>query len=140
MTYSPNQKFSIPENLYLIGTMNTADRSLAMLDYALRRRFAFVPLETDYGVLRRALQKKNCLLDIERLCENIEKMNGEIVDNMALGKGFQIGHSYFIQEENLDREKLQALWDYEVAPLLEEYFFDDVSEVEKLAALFFGGL
>jgi 5-methylcytosine-specific restriction protein B len=137
LTYSPDKEFSIPSNLFIIGTMNTADRSLAMVDYALRRRFSFLALRTDYEIIKKILKEKNCILDIDILTNNIKKLNDTIVGNLSLGKGFEVGHSYFIKEENLDIQKLTELSDYDICPLLEEYYFDDVSEVENLKTILF---
>ncbi len=140
LTYSPEKEFSIPNNLYIIGTMNTADRSLAMVDYALRRRFSFLTLRTDYEVIKKILREKSCVLDIDILTNNIKKLNETIIGNLSLGKGFEVGHSYFIKEENLDIQKLNELSDYDICPLLEEYYFDDVSEVENLKTILFENL
>jgi 5-methylcytosine-specific restriction protein B len=140
LTYSPDKEFYIPENLFIIGTMNTADRSLAMVDYALRRRFSFLTLRTDYEIINGILQSTNCVLDIKILCNNIEKLNKQIIDNLSLGKGFEIGHSYYIKDKNLDKEKLIELWNYDICPLLEEYYFDDITEVESLKTILFENL
>lgn len=140
LTYSPEKEFSIPDNLHIIGTMNTADRSLAMVDYALRRRFSFISLRTDYQIISQILKANECKLDIEILTNNIKKLNDTIVSNLSLGKGFEIGHSYFIKDKNIDIDKLTELADYEVCPLLEEYYFDEVSEVENLRTILFEGL
>lgn len=140
LTYTPDKYFSIPSNLYIIGTMNTADRSLAMVDYALRRRFAFITLKTDYNIISKILNEQNCNLDINKLTGNVQNINKAIEKNLSLGKGFEIGHSYFIKQNDLDLEKLEYLWDYEICPLLEEYYFDDISEVEKFKNLLFSEL
>lgn len=140
LTYSPKESFSIPKNLHIIGTMNTADRSLAMVDYALRRRFSFLTLRTDYDVVKKILKNKNCEVDIKILTQNIAALNQKITSNLSLGKGFEIGHSYFIKEENLNYESLTALANYDICPLLEEYYFDEVSKVEELRNILFKDL
>lgn len=141
LTYSPNTKFSIPKNLYIIGTMNTADRSLAMVDYALRRRFGFISLKPNYEILKKLLQSngsKNTFIDT--LITNLSTVNEKIAANPSLGSGFEIGHSYFVKEENLDLQKLEAIWEFEIMPLLEEYFYEDVEEVKNLRILLFNML
>ena len=137
LTYSPDSEFSIPENLYIIGTMNTADRSLAMVDYALRRRFSFVSLRTDFKIISKILKETRCKLDVNKLTENIKIINKQITENLSLGKGFEIGHSYFIKTKKLNIDKLNDLWEYDIQPLLEEYYFDDISEVEALKTILF---
>jgi 5-methylcytosine-specific restriction endonuclease McrBC GTP-binding regulatory subunit McrB len=140
LTYSPDTKFSIPENIFVIGTMNTADRSLAMVDYALRRRFSFVTLRTDYDIIAKLLKENQCNLPIDKLIANIKNLNKQIVDNLSLGKGFEIGHSFFIKTKKLNLEKLENLWEYDLQPLLEEYFFDDILEVDNMRAILFKDL
>lgn len=136
LTYSPGSDFRIPKNLYIIGTMNLADRSLAMIDYALRRRFSFITLDTDYDLIKSS--NKNSGLNIERIIENIKEINRVISANHALGKDFQIGHSYFL--ENLTgKPGMKRTWDYQIKPLLSEYFFDNIDEVENLEKIFYKG-
>ncbi len=119
-----DEKFSVSENVYIIGMMNTADRSLAMLDYALRRRFAFFELapafETD-GFNQYRHSKNNKKFD--NLITTVEKLNHEIED--TLGKGFRIGHSYFCTKNNIDDMWLNTVISYEIIPLLTEYWFDE---------------
>lgn len=135
--------FYIPDNLYIIGTMNTADRSLAMLDYALRRRFAFINIEPAFE----SKQFKNYKEQInneqfDKLIENIKDLNNEIKKDENLGEGFQIGHSYFITDkiQDINDEYIKDLIQYEILPLLEEYWFDDPSTVkswnDKLMSIF----
>jgi len=130
-----NQPFSVPENLYIIGMMNTADRSLALLDYALRRRFAFFELEpafanpTFVNYLKNSAQQKN----LPRLIEVIKSLNLAI--EAELGKGFKIGHSYFVGEA-LNRhpnERLVEIVEYEIIPQLHEYWFDDFQKANNWA-------
>ena len=125
-----DEKFSVPENVYIIGMMNTADRSLAMLDYALRRRFAFFEfspaLETD-GFRQYRKGKDNKKFD--SLIATIEKLNIAIENDETLGRGFRIGHSYFCTDKPIDDMWLNAVVTYEIVPLLNEYWFDEPSKV-----------
>lgn len=119
-----SQEFQIPNNVYLIGTMNTADRSIALVDHALRRRFAFIELHPDYGILRRWHQEKQSALDIENLINLLHKVNQAIGD-----RHYHLGISYFL-DENLE-ENLSDIWALEIFPYLEEVFYDSP---DKLAA------
>ena len=103
--------FTVPENLYIIGMMNTADRSLAMIDYALRRRFSF----------------------FDELIMKVIALNEDIRQDKSLGKSFCIGHSYFCgrKKENCTDEWLQSIVDYDILPMLQEYWFDDDSKVQR---------
>jgi hypothetical protein len=142
LTYSAEKDFKIPENLYIIGTMNTADRSLAMVDYALRRRFGFIDLKPDYEILRKLL--KNNGSDngfINQFTANLQKLNDRIEDpSLALGSGFEIGHSYFVKELKLDKTKLDLIWEFELSQLLDEYLYDNREEKENLYKILFDGL
>lgn len=123
------ERFSVPDNLYIIGTMNTADRSLAMVDYALRRRFAFVNMEPNFGEPFRdkliAVGLNRGI--IERIRKKLAEVNQLIEKDPALGKGFLVGHSYFVVDQKPDDHEdwLREIFDYEVLPLLEEYWFDN---------------
>lgn len=128
-----NEKFYVPENLYIIGLMNTADRSLAMVDYALRRRFAFFDLEpgfdsTGFKNYQNGINNSS----FNKLIEKIKELNMAIVeDDESLGEGFRIGHSFFcnLNEDNIV-EELDYIVEYEIIPLLKEYWFDEQSNVE----------
>lgn len=125
-----DEKFSVPENIYIIGMMNTADRSLAMLDYALRRRFAFFELSPAFnsaGFRRYRAGKSNKKFD--SLIMAVEKLNDAIENDDALGRGFRIGHSYFCTQQEIDDAWLNSVITYELVPLLSEYWFDDLSKV-----------
>jgi len=131
-----DEKFSIPENLYIIGMMNTADRSLAMLDYALRRRFAFFDLkpafESDgFKSYQHSLNNDK----FNKLIECIRQLNLAIKSDETLGAGFCIGHSYFCdldKSETYEREdSLSRIVEFELIPLLNEYWFDDVDMVNE---------
>ena len=127
-----DEKFSVPKNVYLIGMMNTADRSLAMLDYALRRRFAFVEMkpgfETD-GFRDYQKSLKNPTFD--HLISCVQSLNAAIAEDASLGEGFCIGHSYFcnLKPENVNPERLNAIVEYELIPMLKEYWFDELDKV-----------
>lgn len=133
MLYS-DEKFSIPENIYIIGMMNTADRSLAMLDYALRRRFGFFELkpafESDgFVAYQRNLDNKK----FDNLISCVKDLNHVITDDESLGEGFCIGHSYFcdLKPETFDEKVLAEIVEYEIIPLFKEYWFDEPSKVRE---------
>lgn len=124
--------FHVPSNLYLIGMMNTADRSLAMLDYALRRRFAFFDLKPGFesdGFKAYRDELGNAKLNDLLTC--VAKLNVEIAHDETLGEGFCIGHSYFcgMRPEDVTEAKLAAIVEYELVPLLREYWFDESSKM-----------
>ena len=130
-----NELFSVPKNVYLIGTMNTADRSLALLDYALRRRFAFFEVSPGFasggfGEYRARLNNPR----FDALVARVEALNREIAEDPSLGKGFSVGHSYFcgLNPENVDA-RLPQIVEYELVPLLAEYWFDEPKKVEEQA-------
>jgi len=130
LTYTES-KFYIPENIYIIGTMNTADRSLAMLDYALRRRFCFVDIETAYDNLnfKGYLEGKSGELS-KIIIEKMKILNKAIENDISLGKGFCVGHSYFcIDKKTITEEDYKNIVKYEILPLLSEYWFDDYDKV-----------
>lgn len=138
LTYAEDEedRFYVPKNLYIIGTMNTADRSLAIVDYALRRRFAFVTLQPDYGDnFRSFLSSKGLTVSmIEHICSSVTKVNGKIKEDTNLGEGFQIGHSYFctfISNED-ENNWWNEILSFELKPLLEEIWFDDSGKVAEL--------
>ncbi|WP_303309473.1 AAA family ATPase [Hymenobacter sp. BT730] len=121
--------FFVPENLFVIGTMNTADRSLAPLDYALRRRFAFVNLEPEFGQpLQEFLAGQGVPATvIQRLTARLTELNQTIADDPDLGPDFRIGHSYFCHPPQKVSEAetwLQLILTQEIAPLLTEYWLD----------------
>lgn len=121
LTYSKT-KFSIPDNVYLVATMNSADRSIALVDYALRRRFDFFELPADENVLRAYLAKNNCKVPIDAVVGFFRKVN-EIVTT-ELGKHYAVGHTYFMKKD-MTFDTLQDIWRYSIAPLMDEYFFNN---------------
>lgn len=135
LTYGPaaTERFYIPENVYVIGTMNTADRSLTLLDYALRRRFAFFKMEPQFGLRFQAyLAAINIPPDlIKQLVQKLTKLNQVIAEDPNLGTGFQVGHAYFSNPPvGAGADWISAVIENELTPLLEEYWFDQ----PKLAA------
>lgn len=140
LTYdqSPTGMFFVPENLYVVATMNTADRSLAMLDFALRRRFAFLdlkPLFGSGGFKEHLLFKKLKTELVDRIVSRLSKLNEVIAaDTRSLGPGFQIGHSFFVPPPD-GRESHEAWYEEvvrtQVAPLLREYWFEDQGKAEE---------
>jgi 5-methylcytosine-specific restriction protein B len=140
LTYSPtiDDTFFIPSNLHIIGTMNTADRSLAMVDYALRRRFSFIDLEPMFhsDKFKNHLKKKKVHEDvIDKIIKKISDLNEKIsVDNKNLGKGYRIGHSYFCPVDSkitYDETWYRTIVKSEIEPLLKEYWFDNPERVDE---------
>jgi 5-methylcytosine-specific restriction enzyme B len=140
LAYSQGEEtFYIPENVYLIGTMNTADRSLALVDYALRRRFSFISVEPAFqtAAFKEFLVSKGISLGfIDKLIDGITEINEAIKsDTVNLGKGYEIGHSYFcpVIERVEDEQKwYDRIIRLEIAPLLREYWFDQEDKVDEL--------
>lgn len=124
--------FSVPKNLYIIGMMNTADRSLAMIDYALRRRFSFFEVEPGFDS-EGFIQYQNGLNNetLNELVNKVKDLNREISLDKSLGKGFCIGHSYFCGRDICTEEWLHSIVDYDVLPMLSEYWFDDASKLQR---------
>ena len=126
-----DEKFNVPSNVYIIGMMNTADRSLAMLDYALRRRFAFYTMKPGFDS-RGFIEYKTKLASekLNKLIACVEKLNGIIAEDDSLGEGFCIGHSYFCNIEDVTDVVLSNIVEYELIPLLKEYWFDEPIKVK----------
>lgn len=139
LTYSKteDEKFYIPGNLYLIGTMNTADKSLAMVDYALRRRFCFSFLEPKFDEKFRDYLKESGVRVglIDKIINKVAELNKIIKeDTKNLGKGYMIGHSYFCPDNNdyeYDEAWYKSVINNEIKPLLEEYWFDDEEKAKQ---------
>ena len=119
-----NQTFSIPNNVYLIGTMNTADRSIALVDHALRRRFAFIELRPDYDILRQWHEQKQTNFEIDILIEALNKINQEIGDHH-----YHIGISFFLNEKI--EENIADIWELEIVPYLEEMFYGSPDKLDE---------
>lgn len=136
LQYSSDGAFSLPGNVYFIGTMNTADRSLAVVDYALRRRFVFKNLIPEFGDRFRDFLKDRKVDGsiISRIQVMMQDVNKLIKDDHSLGIGFTIGHSYFCTPPSDGKSKKQWLDNvllYEIVPLLEEYWFDQPDQLSK---------
>lgn len=126
-----DEKFNVPDNVYIIGMMNTADRSLAMLDYALRRRFAFYTMNPGFSSEGFQNYKNNLESDkFNRLIACVESLNTIISADDSLGEGFCIGHSYFCNIKKVDDIILSNIVEYELIPLLKEYWFDEPTRVK----------
>ena len=134
--------FSVPENVYIIGMMNTADRSLALIDYALRRRFAFYDVEpafeNDKFIAR--MDRTINSSDVKRLLACVKKLNESIRNDDSLGAGFVIGHSAFCKapmqsdelvENDGFEDWMNMVIEYEMIPLIKEYWFDDKDKVDE---------
>lgn len=127
-----NEKFSVPKNVYIIGMMNTADRSLALLDYALRRRFSFYEMKPGFeteGFI--SYQDSLDSAKFNSLIECVKTLNERIAEDDSLGEGFRIGHSYFCNLKVASDEALESIVNYELIPLLKEYWFDEPSKVRE---------
>ena len=139
LSYRKNEgeRVYIPENLYVIGTMNVADRSIAMVDFALRRRFAFVDLEPIFGNVWQDWVHNQCKIDKEFLSQVEEKMNvlnEQIAGDTNLGTQFRVGHSYVTpsaKEIDNSREWFKQVAETEIGPLLDEYWFDTPDTAQK---------
>ena len=142
LTYSNNgsEAFHVPKNLYLIGTMNTADKSLAVVDFALRRRFAFIKLLPGFNspAYKTFLQEKNVSVElIDKIKAGMAKVNEEITnEDLALGSGYEIGHSFFTPVKELadgaEKDWYEDIVEYEIKPLLHEYFVDHPEKAKQL--------
>jgi 5-methylcytosine-specific restriction protein B len=139
LTYSTSdeEQFYVPSNVYVLGMMNTADRSLAMVDYALRRRFAFQELKPLFGsialgdlLIQNGVESKL----VAAVSQRLQALNQAIADDQNLGPGFMIGHSYFCVNGStlVEQDYVNAI-QHEILPLLKEYWFDDPKRVEQWA-------
>ena len=143
LTYSgeSGESFYVPENLYMVGTMNTADRSLSLVDYALRRRFSFVELSPGFSSPRFASVLAGKGLSSETINELKSRMTrlNELIasDERSLGRGFCIGHSFFVPSQPISdgASWLEEIMEYEIVPLLEEYWVDDPKRLAEALAL-----
>ena len=131
-----NEVFKVPPNLYLIGTMNTADRSIALIDAALRRRFAFLEILPDENLV------SDCIVEYGELAINLRDvlfaLNCRITE--MLDRDHQIGHSYFQKVQSYDNEfqmdALEFVWNSQILPLLEEYFYGQPEQLRELLSSF----
>ncbi len=122
MPLAAGEEFSIPANVRIIGTMNTADRSIALVDHALRRRFAFIPLYPNYEILRR--RHSDTGFPVKELIQTLTNLNKEISNPHN-----EVGISYFLRDDLSDQ--IDSIWQLEIEPYLEEYFFNQPSKVEQ---------
>jgi len=133
-----NELFYVPANVFIIGMMNTADRSLAMMDYALRRRFSFfdvLPAFDRTSFKNHILQYVGAAV-ADKVVSRFKELNAKIADENSsnLGKGYCIGHSYFCVppvDGQSDDEWYEAIIEYEIAPLLYEYWWDDKDRADE---------
>lgn len=135
--------FSVPDNLYIIGMMNTADRSLAMIDYALRRRFSFFEIKPGFNSEGFTNYRNSFANEtFDALITQIRSLNKEITEDKSLGRGFQIGHSYFCGREELGctDEWMRSVVEFDILPMLSEYWFDEPGKLanweKKLRGVF----
>ena len=136
LTYdSAGERFFVPANVYILGMMNTADRSLALVDYALRRRFAFEELRPAFGTD----QFRDHLLDagldqslVNMIDDRMEQLNSQIRDDAELGAGFRIGHSFFVpsDDDELSDDWYARVVRTQIQPLLQEYWFESPDRVD----------
>ena len=120
-------EFSLPGNLYVIGTMNSADRSIKNIDLALRRRFDFFEVAPDVSVLRGHYKQRRNDLG-EKLFDGFERLNAQIASDM-LDRHHGIGHSYFMKTE-MTVQALRSIWELQIAPLIEDYLFDRANPLD----------
>lgn len=122
------KQFSVPENIYIIGLMNTADRSLALIDYALRRRFGFIPMMPAFNSEQFEKYQEELNDDkFDKLISVVKDLNKAITDDDSLGEEFCIGHSYFCAYQNDASEIVE----FDIIPTLEEYWIDDKDKLKK---------
>jgi len=136
-----NEQFSVPKNVHIIGMMNTADRSLAIIDYALRRRFAFFDIEPAFDsegftAMMAGFEHPKYYA----LVEQVKALNEFISKDETLGVGFRIGHSYLCFDDDVSDELLYSVVEYEIMPLLSEYWFDEKVKVDQWAKRLYGAL
>ena len=133
--YRPDEEFSLPENLWFIGTMNTADRSIALVDAALRRRFHFVPFFPDggpmAGLLGRWLERQDQPAWVGRL---VDAVNSELKEVLE-GSHLLLGPSHFMKKygssPDTQRERLRRIWEYNIEPFIEDQFFGDPEQIDR---------
>lgn len=130
-----NRLFSVPENVYLIGMMNTADRSLALMDYALRRRFGFFEMRPGFDSEGfRAYGAELHSPKFDALIQAVKALNQAVADDPSLGRGFCIGHSYFCGGDGTE-EWMESVVEYDLLPTLDEYWYDEEDTRRRWAQL-----
>ena len=141
LTYSPGETFYVPQRLHIVGLMNTADRSLAMVDYALRRRFAFITIEPGFSSpnFERTLHRHGASQElVSRIRARVDEVNRMIADDTAnLGRGYLVGHSFFVPRTQIEDGDAwyRAIIEWEILPLLQEYWVDDPARLERVRSL-----
>jgi 5-methylcytosine-specific restriction protein B len=134
LAYS-DETFDVPNNLYIIGMMNSADRSLAMIDYALRRRFSFFDMKPGFESIGFCEYQKQLHSDLfDKIVEGVVALNEVIAKDDSLGQGFCIGHSYFCNQTIFTEEWIRNVIDYDILPMLREYWFDNDNQYEQQSA------
>lgn len=124
LAYKKTELFSVPSNVHIIGMMNTADRSLALMDYALRRRFSFFDMRPGFDTsgFKRYVERIGSD-KLARLVQEVKALNIAISEDDSLGEGFAIGHSYLMSAEHGDAD-IESIVEYDLLPMLREYWFD----------------
>lgn len=138
-----NRTFSVPDNLYIIGLMNTADRSLAMIDYALRRRFGFIEMEPAFEnekFIKDMKDRNPQNARLQSLVVVVKELNHAIENDPTLGSGFCIGHSYLCSKNSMTQDSLSTIVQTEIVPLLQEYWFDSPEKINEWAARLEGAI
>jgi 5-methylcytosine-specific restriction protein B len=140
LLYSPGPEFTVPKNVFIVGTMNTSDRSIAIMDFALRRRFSFINFEPGFDTDKFKVYQKNLNnIKFDNLIELIKDINNQIKENDLLGKNFEIGHSYFSNldgEDSLINLKITNIIKYEIIPFIEEIFTEDKNAISRITNKF----
>jgi 5-methylcytosine-specific restriction endonuclease McrBC GTP-binding regulatory subunit McrB len=135
LTYSADDDyFYVPDNIHIIGTMNTADRSLTIVDYALRRRFAFIKMIPKFNNQFEEFILSNGLSEgiIKKIVSKMSYLNQIIREDESLGDGFEIGHSYFCTFSSGNEKRwYNNVMEFEIIPLIKEYWFDDSDKVSQ---------
>lgn len=133
LLYDSSKRFYVPENLYIIGLMNTADRSLAFMDYALRRRFSFIEIKPQFDSQKFINYVKNCRESkfLFNVLKTIENINNAILNDENLGKNFLIGHSYFCNLYNATKKDIKNIIYFDIIPLIEEYWVNNSDKFDE---------
>lgn len=135
---SSGDSFGVPPNVYIIATMNTADRSIALLDVALRRRFGFIEMNPDFDVLmeehvennKKQLVANSVYDSLVKSIGAIKKINNKICSDKTIGRDRQVGHSFLFKV--FTKQDLMLVWRHEILPLLEEYCYSDYKKINRL--------
>ena len=135
LTYSSDEKFKLPSNLYIIGTMNTADRSIGTVDYALRRRFTWFEFGADPQILEKVLNKSGMPpRHVKKISDLMKDVNSQI-ENSEVGKDCQIGQTYFMKKD-MTEKKMKKIFERKILPLLKEYYFANNAKITDIKEIF----